>query len=130
MTDPALTVDDGVDPIDEVTALNDQAAEGDDSVPADAAGTEAYAAYEPDYTGVCRGGPYDGRTVSSRFPGGFLLYDKPHRLAWNYSSDPAQSGDFLCVGSPTSVHDSDALRDSAERLQFDVLAYDSERPIA
>lgn len=129
MTDPALTVGDEADPIDFETALNDEAAEGDDSVPADAAGAERYAAYEPDYSGVCRGGPYDGRTVASRFPGGFLLYDKPNRLAWNYHSDPTRSGDFVCVGSPASVHDSDALRDSAEGLQLDVIAFDSERPV-
>lgn len=37
------------------------------------------------YTGRCNGGPFDGRPGESRYPGGFLLVDKPAGRSWLYT---------------------------------------------
>jgi hypothetical protein len=107
-------------------ALTDMAAETDDSVPADSAEAETYAADEPNFAGLCRGGPYNGRTIASRFPNGFLLYDKPRQRMWTYIADAVRPGEFTVVGDgqATPVVSPDTLRPTAEGSQFDVIAYD------
>lgn len=42
-------------------------------------------------TGRCHDGPWDGRTVTVRYPG-FLLIDRPNERCWIYDREP--SGDF------------------------------------
>jgi hypothetical protein len=109
-----------------VAAADDMAAEPDDTVPGDAAQGQQYAAYEPDYRGLCEGGPYTGRTVPSRCPGGFLLYDKAGARMWTYRADPAHPGAFLADnnGRPTPVTDIGAVRQAADGTVLDVIAYD------
>jgi hypothetical protein len=117
---------------DSVTAA-DMAAEMDTSVPADAAVVPDPAVVDdPDITGICRGGPYDGRRVTCRFPGGFVLYQKPRRLMWTYATDASRPGDFLVRsnGAPANVTDVDKLREAAEGVQLDVIAYDDGPAVA
>lgn len=42
------------------------------------------------YSGVGVGGPMDGRTVESRFPGGVVFVSKPTNKAWVYDFYPDQ----------------------------------------
>lgn len=44
------------------------------------------------YTGLGVGGPMDGKTVESRFPGGVVFVSKPTNKAWVY--DLAPDGKF------------------------------------
>jgi hypothetical protein len=117
---------------DEVT-ITDMAAEMDTSVPADAAVVPDPAVVDdPDITGICRGGPYDGRRVPCRFSGGFVLYDKQRRLMWTYATDADRPGEFIVRsnGAPAKVTDVDKLREAAEGVQLDVIAYDDGPAVA
>jgi hypothetical protein len=106
-------------------ALDDVAAEVDTAVPADAVGDDVYTDDEPAFSGVCRGGPYAGRTIASRFPGGFLLYDKQNRRLWTYQAVANRAGDWLLLhGGPANATDIEAIRPAAAGVELDVLAYD------
>lgn len=119
--------DDSAGSTDEMTIV-DMAAEMDTSVPADATEQDpADAGDEPEHTtGICRGGPYEGRVVPCRFPGGFVLYDKQRRLMWTYAAEPGRPGEFVVRsnGTPAKLANVDALRQAAEGVQLDVIAYD------
>lgn len=39
------------------------------------------------YEELCVGGPLNGRVQLSRFPGGFVLGDKPRHMVWIYRWD-------------------------------------------
>lgn len=110
---------------DTADVLDDVVAEVDTAVPADAVGADAYADDEPAFTGVCRGGPYDGRSVESRFPGGFMLYDKQNRRMWTYQADANRPGDWILLASG-AIDDTDieTVRPAAARVHLDVIAYD------
>jgi hypothetical protein len=124
MTDEP-TLFDPPDPVTDEDETEDLAAETDTSVPSDAADTDDYEPSEPDYTGVCRGGPVDGMTMPCRFPGGFLLYDKARSLMWTYTASAMQPGEYTALTSgPITLSSLDALREAAEGAQLDVIAYD------
>lgn len=117
MTDIEATPDDLDDD------LGDLAAERDDSDPAEA----LPALYDPlpvVFTGLCVGGPYANRTVTSRYPKGFLLVDRPTARAWLYDS----TGDtFTCRDGMTPMTADTAKRlRAAEEPDYDVMAYDIE----
>jgi hypothetical protein len=122
---PATTSSDSAGSSDEIT-IGDMAAEIDTSVPADATEPDPTAEDEPEHTGICRGGPYEGRVVPCRFSGGFVLYDKQRRLMWTYATEPGRPGEFVVRsnGAPAKVTDINALRQAAEGVQLDVIAYD------
>jgi hypothetical protein len=91
---------------------------------------DVYVPREPAFSGVCRGGPYDGRAVAVRFPDGFLLYDKPGRRMWLYAADPLRPDEFHALHSnATDVVDIESVRPAAEGISFDVLAFDPEGPV-
>lgn len=78
------------------------------------------------YQGRCVGGPYAGRTVTSRFPKGFLLVDRPTARAWLYDT----TGDtFVCRGNggkaPMTL-DTAARWRAAEEPYYDVIVYEFE----
>lgn len=74
-------------------------------------------------TGTCSAGPYHGRVISTRFPKGFLLVDRPTGRAWLYKvSGP---GTFVCLATAIEVDDVARWR-TAEGADFDVLAFDDE----
>ncbi|GAB7053136.1 hypothetical protein [Catenuloplanes indicus] len=39
------------------------------------------------FEAICEGGPLHGRVQLSRFPGGFVLGDKPRHMVWIYRWD-------------------------------------------
>lgn len=81
---------------------------------------------QPDgYTGVCRGGPYTGRTVNSRYPKGFLLADKASNTAWLYDRDAATSA-YVCRNPGGAPMDFDGRWRAAEESEYDVLAYETD----
>ena len=109
-------------PLDDDPAIDDLAAELDDAEPSDAAGeTVVDDDEESAYSGVCRGGPYDGRSIDSRFPGGFLLYDKQRQQMWTYTADPARPGEFTLLPSGETPPN---LSTAADGVEYDVIAYD------
>ena len=128
MTDTLFDVEPDPDDDDPADAeIADLAAESDVAVPADADGDEGYGdGDEPAYTGVCRGGPYDARTVAIRFPGGFLLFDKQQKRLWTYAASPTQPGEYTLFGGggQTAFDDVTAVREAADGALLDVLAYD------
>lgn len=111
-------------------AVDDLAAEADDAVPADAGDDPDDDEDEPGFSGVCRGGPYDGRTVISRFDGGFMLFDKPGKRFWTYVRHP--TGEYMVSGDGTgnTLADMTALRAAADGIQYDVIAYDDGPALA
>lgn len=80
-----------VDELDEWA--DDEAAEPDDDEP-DADAVRDGDDGDPDdshlFSGVCVGGPWDGRTVTARFPAGFLLIDKRQSVVWIYDRTDGQ----------------------------------------
>jgi hypothetical protein len=116
--------DDPPPPVTDDEEAEDLAAEMDDAVPADTDGAEDYPPTEPPL-GVCRGGPYNGRTVASRFPEGFLLFDKARARMWRYIRSVERPGEYVCLATdPVSLTDADILGQAAEGSKLDVLAYD------
>lgn len=73
----------------------------------------------PTYTGLCHGGPLDGKTMISRFPAGFLLVDKPGGLVWIY--DTIGSG-WDCRASSPEPWNRDKSYDAANGNTYDVIA--------
>ena len=117
--------DDPPPPVTDEQQTEDFAAEMDDRVPADAVDVEDYTPREPGFTGVCRGGPYDGRPVPSRFPGGFLLFDKAHARMWRYFGSVERPGEYVCLaGDSVPIADVNLLGLATEGLEIEVLAYD------
>lgn len=112
------------DPTD--AAVADLAAEGDAAVPSDAAGDDGYTDDEPAYTGVCRGGPYDARTVAIRCAGGFLLFDKQQKRLWTYAAYTNRPGEYVLLGDGgiTPFDNIATIRAAADGALLDVLAYD------
>lgn len=131
MTDQPVTPPDA--DTDDDTAIADEAAEVDPLVPSDGVDHTADDADEDDddaatpagFTGVCRGGPYAGRTVTSRFPNGFKLYDSTRAQVWTYEHNPLVPGVYaLAASQPETVNSPDDLADTADGDEFDVLAMD------
>jgi hypothetical protein len=77
------------------------------------------------YTGVCQGGPLDGRTGQSRFPRGFILVDKPAGQVWIYDLQPAPQVPPLVfqarAGYPVPLDRERHLR-AADGQDYDVVA--------
>lgn len=96
----------------------DLAAEPDDD--SDALGEDPDDDDEGDFAGVCRGGPYDGRTVYCRAPQGFLLVHRDRKLVWIYD---AAGGTFVARGEPLLLDDEKRWQ-TVEQGAFDVIAYD------
>ena len=106
--------------------LDDLAAEPDDDAPqTDEAGDSDHGWPDADtYDGPCVGGPYAGRSASSRFPRGFLLVDRPRGRAGVY----AYAGTvFICQGEASPLDD-DGRWTAAESDEYDVIAYDDGVP--
>lgn len=114
-TDATPPPDDGVD---------DLAAELDDSDPAEVTTPALEDPLPPIFTGPCVGGPYAGRTMTCRYPKGFLLVDRPTSRVWLYDS----TGDtFTCRDGGTPMKADTAKRlQAAEEPDYDVMAYDIE----
>lgn len=56
----------------------------------------------PTCEGIVEGGPWDGRTITTRCPKGFLLVDMPTRRLWIH--DLAEDGKtFVCRSSEPEV---------------------------
>ena len=72
------------------------------------------------YEGICRGGPLDGQQTESRFPGGFILADKPGERVWIYDYDG--TGQFT-ARDVQDLNYEKALK-TATGDQYDVRAYD------
>lgn len=114
---------------DDVDELDDLAAEPD-VVDMDDVDEPDYDDDEDTYTAACAGGPYAGRTATSRCPKGFLLVDRPTRRAWLY--DFGQSGDvavFVCRASTAMPLDDDARWRAATDLDYDVIAYEQPEAV-
>jgi hypothetical protein len=69
------------------------------------------------YTGVCVGGPLDGKQITARYPRGFILVDKPENKHWLYVWD----GDQFNAGNDVEFTD-DELRVMADLPGLDVIA--------
>lgn len=111
---------------DDPAILDDMGAELDDT-PADPDDGEPGPALEDGdtaaLTAICRGGPYDARSITSRYPRGFLLADKASGRAYVYDFD----GDAFICRDPNGAALDDAGRwRAAEEATYDVLAYDPE----
>lgn len=129
---PHTPAADGTD-ADELTPaeLDDLAAEPDTCDPEAAADGDTTAADCPVYySGDCYGGPYDMLRVTSRYPRGFLLVDKPDRICWIYDyadgrftcRDPQGAGDRR---EPLAWPLDDVRRwQAADSDSWDVRAYD------
>lgn len=119
-TDPAD--DDAPEILDDMSGeLDEDAADPDDTTEPGPAETDDDAD-DTDTIGTVRGGPYDGRTVTSRYPKGFLLADKARRLAYVYDYDGA--GSFICRAAAGVPLDDDGRWRAAEGSTYDVIAYD------
>jgi hypothetical protein len=80
------------------------------------------------YTGLCTGGPWNGRHITVRFPRGFLLIDMPGRRCWIYERG---SDGFTCRSDePQPLHDDgpDNRWRAAEEPDWDIRAYDPDNP--
>lgn len=80
------------------------------------------------WTGLCLDGPYKGRQLTSRFPKGVLLCDRPNNRAWIYE----WVGEAFKVRPPGQIElvsDENAPKNrwrAALESNYDVLAYDPE----
>lgn len=137
---PLLCIHPGGDPLSEPTApvyngdtdleLDDLGAELDDAspieVPATVAETAEQIAADDSalHTAVCRGGPYAGRTVTSRMPKGILLVDMPVRRCWRYDLIDAA---FVSRDTQWQPLLDDGVKNrwrAIEEQNYEVLAYD------
>lgn len=110
--------------VEEPDPTDDLAAEPDDTDAADGDGSEPTDDGDaPQYTGICWGGPYSGRTVVSRYPLGFWLVDRPSGYFWTYETTPP--GAFTWHGIMTKI-DEAALAEVTAGSDYDVLAYDPQ----
>lgn len=79
---------------------------------------------EDNYTGLCVGGPLDGENLTSRFPKGALVVDRPTERAWIYE----WTGASFAVRSPEAMKlIDDETADvnywrAAEEFNYDVIA--------
>jgi hypothetical protein len=71
------------------------------------------------YTGTARGGPWDGLSVTSRFPRGFLLVNMPGRRVWVY--DRTDDGAFQVRGDEPEALDEEGRWRAAEEPDYDIL---------
>jgi hypothetical protein len=102
---------------------DDLAAELDDADPAEFADVDDDEDDDAEIiTGVCRGGPYDGRTATCRFPRGFLLVHRPRDLVWIYDYS-ADSGEFTIRGDAMPL-DEEKRWKVADEGDYDIIAYD------
>jgi hypothetical protein len=116
------------DPTPDDPTINDVAAELDDPITAGASAsddTDDDDDFAVVYTGPCQGGPYNGQTMTSRFPKGFLLVDRPGNRAWLYDF---AAGVFFCRGQVPYPADGVDIPGIAEGIDFDVIAYDPKGP--
>lgn len=125
--EPAGTADE-----EDEAALDDLAAEQDDESadPDDSEPTEAGPELDDrgdTYTGVCRGGPYDGHTVTSRFPKGFLLADKEHSNAFVYDWNGQA---YVCRDPSGAALDDDGAWRASEENTYDVIAMEPDHDAA
>lgn len=72
------------------------------------------------YTLPAHGGPLDNQQVTSRFPRGFLLVDKPNARCWLYDATP----DGWTVRGDAEPWDRQRSRTAADGIEYDVLALD------
>ncbi len=70
------------------------------------------------FTHVCVGGALDRQAATSRYPGGFLLVDKPNERMQTYKQD----ADTWASDGTWQTWDSDASWAAAEGNDFDVIA--------
>lgn len=75
----------------------------------------------------CIGGPLDGQSFASRYPGGFVVVRRgdpsQQSMSWAYRT---KQGQHVAHAVPRPVTLSD-VRHIAEATDFDVVAYDPER---
>lgn len=74
------------------------------------------------FEGICRGGPLDGETATSRFPAGFVLADKLAGRAWIY--DRRHDGTYVVRGGdPDPARELDHTKALAAVLgqEYDVI---------
>lgn len=119
---------------DETGELDDDAAElddADDTDPGDDAPDDTADDEDPGqpdgFTGYCRGGPYNGRQITSRFPKGFLLADKIHRRAFVYDYANGQGdpvGIFTCRNAQGAPLDTEGRWRAAMEFTYDVMAFE------
>lgn len=112
--------DDDIDPADLAAELD---TEPDPAL----ADTDADAEPPEIFTGTARGGPWDGRTVESRRPSGFLLFDRPAGLAWIYDYD--DSGVFVARDdTPAALRDGGEFNRwrAVEEQHYDLRVVDSD----
>jgi hypothetical protein len=107
---------------DEPDPLDDLAAELDDTDPADGADDAFDEEDAPQYAGICRDGPYAGRTIVSRYPQGFWLVDRLSGYYWVYALG---SDGFRWQGSMEKIDEAE-LAATAAGSDYDVLAYDPQ----
>lgn len=110
-----IAVDDPDDPGSDVAAEPDV-------YPGDVdEGDYAYDDEDDEHTGVCRGGPYEGRTVACRYPKGLLVVHRARGLVWIYDAD--EHGEYVIRGDALPL-DNTKLWQAIEGDEYDVLAYD------
>lgn len=71
--------------------------------------------------GHAQGGPLDGELVSSRFPKGILVVDKPGNRAWVYDWNGSA---FLCRDDEPRELDNAKRWEAADGDEYDVRAYE------
>lgn len=83
------------------------------------------------YTGVCIGGPWDGTTVESRFPRGFLLIHMPTRKLWIYDMTADESAFKVRGTEPLDLRDdgSDNRWRAADEADYDIRVMDPETTV-
>jgi hypothetical protein len=118
---------DGVPTDEQLIELDDTAAEPDSNYLAEPEVDDD----EPDppvFTGMCVGGPYNDRTITSRFPGGFVLVDRVRNRAWVYVAGKSPDGVavFVCRDPAGAVLDEAGRWRAAESADYDVIVYDPE----
>jgi len=73
--------------------------------------------------GLAHGGPMDGLEVSSRYPKGVLVVDRPNNLAWLYDWSEEAKEFFIRLGYENGQPlEYDARIRAAEEFDFDVMA--------
>lgn len=80
------------------------------------------------FTGLCHGGPWNGRTASSRYPAGFLLIDTARDLLWIYDYTAATRTYVARTDAGAAVHDDgpDNRWRAADESAYDVRVIDPD----
>nr|WP_221374416.1 hypothetical protein [Actinoplanes polyasparticus] len=76
-------------------------------------------------TGLCVGGPLDGKRVTVTSPGGFIATDRANGLAWMYQRD--SSGSFvLCLDHDNSLIYPEGRQTGERAIDWDRLPLSSD----